>query len=279
MFDGHAGYGAALAASLQFHHILHEKLVDIIELLLPKRDATPSTIPHPLAFVKNISKDELIVGALEASFYEMDSVLSEDRDKYRNAGGCTALVALFILGKMYVANAGDSRAIMCQRLSKDIFRPESDTKHQNGKGCEPDHHIFAVPLSFDHTPDTERPRLLSIGKLNSNLMGGEYNAVEYAKKPLTRDLGARTLYRQGAMKGWAYKTLTREDLKMPLVTGECSGFTGPRYINVLRSDAIVNKLEGSHCWFIFHPKKHNKMGSYQQSSLGIFKFSANSEDH
>lgn len=35
IFDGHAGFGASLAASHQFHHILHEKLVDIIELLLP----------------------------------------------------------------------------------------------------------------------------------------------------------------------------------------------------------------------------------------------------
>lgn len=34
-FDGHAGYGAALAASHQFHHILHEKLVDVIEMLMP----------------------------------------------------------------------------------------------------------------------------------------------------------------------------------------------------------------------------------------------------
>lgn len=33
-------------------------------------------------------------------------------------------------------------------------------------------------------------------------------------------MGTRILYKQGNMKGWTYKTLTREDLKMPIVTGE-----------------------------------------------------------
>lgn len=51
-------------------------------------------------------------------------------------------------------------------------------------------------------------------------MGGEYIAMEYAKKPMTKDLGTRILYKQGNMKGWTYKTLQKDDLKMPIVTGE-----------------------------------------------------------
>lgn len=235
IFDGHAGYGAALAASHQFHHILHEKLVDIIDILMPKlpqsliasdgNGTTANTIPSPLLFHKTVTLDELIIGALESSFNEMDSVLAEDRDKYRNAGGCTALVSLFICGKMYVANAGDSRAILCQRLSHSIIKAEIDKNivlngNCSGDDDESDFHIFPVPFSFDHTPDTERSRLMYVGKLNPNLMGGEYIAMEYAKKPMTKDLGTRILYRQATMKGWTYKTVTREDLKMPIVTGE-----------------------------------------------------------
>ena len=222
IFDGHAGYGAALAASNQFHHILHEKLVDIIDLLMPKvetKEETAPVIPHPFIFHKHISKDELIIGVLESAFTDMDAMLAEDRDKYRNAGGCTALVALFILGKLYVSNAGDSRAVLCQRLSKKMLL----SGHQNGyeKNLDDsDFEVFATPFSYDHTPDTERSRLLTVGKLNPGLMAGEYIAMEYAKKPMTKDLGTRILYRQGAMKGWTYKTLTREDLKMPIVTGE-----------------------------------------------------------
>lgn len=218
IFDGHAGYGAALAASHQFHHILHEKLVDIIELLLPT-NANESPPMFPLMFHKTVSKDELIIGALESSFYDMDSVLAEDRSKYRNAGGCTSVVTLFILGKMYVANAGDSRAILAQRLSKDMIKMQTDKPYPNGTSDSDDYKIIATPFSFDHTPDTERGRILSLGKVHPDLMGGEYIAIEYAKKPMTKDLGTRILYKKGNMKGWTYKTLTKDDLKMPIVTG------------------------------------------------------------
>lgn len=236
IFDGHAGYGASLAASLQFQHILHEKLVDILELLLPSEGQKTPVFPAML-FHKTISKDELIVGALESAFYEMDAMLVEDRSKYRNAGGCTSVVTLFILGSVYVANAGDSRAILAQKLSKKViqmqrsephstnYRPQTNGHVANGSNGTNDENVddfqtIATPFSFDHTPDTERTRVLALGKQCPHLLGGEYIAVEYAKKPLTRDLGTRILYKQGNMKGWTYKTLTKDDLKMPIVTGE-----------------------------------------------------------
>ncbi|XP_037030492.1 protein phosphatase 1H [Bradysia coprophila] len=232
-FDGHAGYGAALAASNQFHYILHEKLVDVIDMLMPAVTfAAPApSFPHPMTFQRSVSKDELIIGALESAFIEMDALLAEDRDKYRNAGGCTALVTLFIFGKMFVANAGDSRAVLCQRMSKKVFKMHSNSVIPNSverelnsrdgeEASDSEMHIFPISFSHDHTPDTERPRLMSTGKLNPTLMGGAYVAMEYAKRPMFKDLGQRVLYRQGSMKGWAYKTLTADDLRMPIVTGE-----------------------------------------------------------
>lgn len=38
-----------------------------------------------------------------------DAQIEREKAVYNITGGCTALVAVFILGKLYVANAGDSR--------------------------------------------------------------------------------------------------------------------------------------------------------------------------
>lgn len=199
--------------------------MDIIDLLwefpIGDRKNIIDSIPHPISFHRNISKDELIIGALEAAFLDMDALLAEDRSKYRNAGGCTALVALFISGKMFVSNAGDSRAVLCHQMENlDAENAASKVRVQSVDGPEKEFQAFPVPFSFDHTPETERNRLMTVAQLNPILLAGEYIGIEYAKRPLQRDLGKRVLYRQGTMKGWAYKTLTTDDLKMPIVTGE-----------------------------------------------------------
>lgn len=188
-----------------------------------------------MAFYRNVSKYELIVGALESAFLEMDALLAGDRKKYRNAGGCTALVTLFIDGQMFVANAGDSRAILCQRVpaaeSSNITNGDinhcsvdgnnqNSVKHENTEQDQSEWCVFSQPFSYDHTPETERTRLMTTAQLNPHLMAGEYAATEYAKRPMQRDLGKRVLYRQGSMIGWAYKTLTFDDLRIPIVTGE-----------------------------------------------------------
>jgi len=101
-----------------------------------------------------------------------------------------------------------------------MIRMQSGKPYSNGNGTSNDYQIIATPLSNDHTPATERNRLLQLGKQCPHLMGGEYIAMEYAKRPMTRDLGTNVLFRQGQMKGWALKTINRDDLKMPIVTGE-----------------------------------------------------------
>ncbi|XP_053948436.1 protein phosphatase 1H isoform X1 [Anastrepha ludens] len=230
IFDGHAGYGAALAASHQFHHILHEKLVDCLELLLRPDEESINANPnsgflHPSQLHRRVSKDDLIIGALESAFFSMDALIAQDRNRYRDAGGCTACVALFINGKLFVANAGDSRAVLCQRRSGTTH----DEKHKSATSTTSvisaerntdAQEVFAVPFSFDHTPETERQRLLTVALLVPHLIGEQYTAMEYSKRPNAKDLGQRILCRQGTMKGWTYKTLTGEDLRMPVVTGE-----------------------------------------------------------
>lgn len=55
------------------------------------------------------SMSEIICGAMEATFLELDEALFRDSQLYDIQGGCTAIIALFAESKLYVANAGDSR--------------------------------------------------------------------------------------------------------------------------------------------------------------------------
>ena len=56
--------------------------------------------------------------------------------------------------------------------------------------------------------------------MHPELLGGEYTHLDFIRRPLRQDLGRRVLYRDHYMSGWAYKTLTPDDLKYPLVCGE-----------------------------------------------------------
>lgn len=78
--------------------------------------------------------------------FVQDQLIAEDRNKYQAAGGCTALVALFLMGKLYVANAGDSRAVIC-------------------------HNTNFKPISVDFTPENERDRIRNLAEEQPALLG------------------------------------------------------------------------------------------------------------
>lgn len=51
-------------------------------------------------------------------------------------------------------------------------------------------------------------------------LGKEFTFREYTRQPKSADLGRRIMYRDAHMKGWAYKTLQPEDLKIPVISGQ-----------------------------------------------------------
>ena len=64
--------------------------------------------------------EELVTGCLEEAFWHMDSSALAARSEWTITGGSTALVALFICDRIFVANAGDSRAVVFR--SKEEYR-------------------------------------------------------------------------------------------------------------------------------------------------------------
>ncbi|XP_053341053.1 protein phosphatase 1H [Clarias gariepinus] len=232
LFDGHAGSGAAVFASKLLHLHIEEQLQSVLEILQKPSMQPPTCLgeetslhvrpsgssqralsraaslrgaagapgspntPTPRFFMeKKVKQESLVVGAIENAFKEVDKHIGRERGVYDISGGCTALVAMHLLGKLYVANAGDSRAIILR----------------TGE---------ILPMSSAFTPETERQRLQCLAYMQPHLLGNEFTHLEFPRTVCKKEVGKRMLYRDYTMKGWAYKTVQEDDLKFPLVFGE-----------------------------------------------------------
>ena len=153
----------------------------------------------------------------------MDQLIEGDKRSYQSpvcSGGCTVLVSLFILGRVFVANAGDSRAVLLTKK----FSPRSE-REETSEGTEKEEKMkeetLVRPVSFDFTPESERERIKMIALINPSLIGRHFSPVEFLRRPTRQDLGQQLLVRDVFMnKGWTLKTVTHSDLgKIPLISG------------------------------------------------------------
>uniref|UniRef100_A0A7N8XV62 Protein phosphatase, Mg2+/Mn2+ dependent, 1H n=1 Tax=Mastacembelus armatus TaxID=205130 RepID=A0A7N8XV62_9TELE len=231
LFDGHAGSGAAVVASRLLHHHIALHLQEVMEILctpnlLPPTcldeepmnhhltptsqralnraaslrgaagaPGSPSTPPTRFFTEKKVSHESLVIGAIENAFKDMDVQIEKEKAVYNISGGCTALVAVYLLGKLYVGNAGDSRAI--------IIRAGE-----------------VIPMSAEFTPESERQRLQFLAYMQPHLLGNEFTHLEFPRRVQRKEVGKKMLYRDFTMSGWAYKTIEEDDLKFPLIYGE-----------------------------------------------------------
>uniref|UniRef100_A0A669ESW2 Protein phosphatase 1H n=1 Tax=Oreochromis niloticus TaxID=8128 RepID=A0A669ESW2_ORENI len=235
LFDGHAGSGAAVVASRLLQHHIACQLQAVIEILrnlasppptvlgeepdcnpylqgnTPHRALTraaslrgatgapgsPCSTPPPPRFFteKKIQHESLVIGAIENAFKEMDAQIEREKQVFNITGGCTALTVVYLLGKLFVGNAGDSRAIIIRNNE-------------------------IIPMSTEFTPESERQRLQFLGFMQPHLLGNEFTHLEFPRRVQRKEVGKRMLYRDFTMNGWAYKTIEDEDLKFPLIYGE-----------------------------------------------------------
>ncbi|XP_077650266.1 protein phosphatase 1J-like [Urocitellus parryii] len=189
LFDGHGSGGAAKMASWLLHRHIQEQLKDLVETLqdhsppplcLPCTSGTPgsSDSTHLIgpqscwSSQKEVTHESLVVGAIENAFQLMVSEQMAREQEclgHQVEGGCCALVVVYLLGKVYVANAGDSRAIIVR----------------NGE---------IIPMFPEFTPETERQHLQLLGFLKPELLGGEFTHLEFPCRAQPKELGQRMLY-------------------------------------------------------------------------------------
>uniref|UniRef100_A0A673KR69 PPM-type phosphatase domain-containing protein n=1 Tax=Sinocyclocheilus rhinocerous TaxID=307959 RepID=A0A673KR69_9TELE len=215
LFDGHAGSGAAVVASRLLHQHIVEQLQGVLEVLtnlasLPPtvlgeepnyhpspgtqraltraaslRGATgapgsPCTPPTRFFVEKKVQHESLVTGALENAFKEMDAQIETEKAIYNISGGCTVLVVVFLLGKLYVANAGDSSIHSC---------------NMKNMRCNSLHNSNKV-----------------LGFMQPHLLGGEFTHLEFPRRVQRKEVGKKMLYRDFTMTGWRHSKT--QDLKI-----------------------------------------------------------------
>uniref|UniRef100_A0A9J8AEM7 Protein phosphatase, Mg2+/Mn2+ dependent, 1J n=1 Tax=Cyprinus carpio carpio TaxID=630221 RepID=A0A9J8AEM7_CYPCA len=222
VFDGHAGSGAALMASKLLQRIIRDRLCDVAHLLENQNSPPPiclakngspfqaeakkgacldgeeqdGLLDEPRFHMeKDISVESLVMGIIETAFRQMDDLIEKEKESFNISGGCCSLIAIHLLGKLYVANAGDSRAIIVRNNE-------------------------VIPMSNEFTPESERQRLQYLGFLKPELLGNEFTHIEFPRRIQHNELGKKMLFRDHTMTGWAYKTIVEDDLKFPLIYGE-----------------------------------------------------------
>lgn len=199
IFDGHAGTGVSLMVADQFINHLQEKLVEaraeLFRCAYPELFDVGNNCWYPQNYPKTLfTVDNLVTGALESAFQAMDEQIVRESVSFSLPGGCTALVALFILGRLFIANAGDCRAV--------VFT-DNET----------------VQMSTEFTPDRERERINMLGYCRPDLLHGLFTYKTFWRMPRTeQEVGKKMLCRGPMDQGWHYETVTSEDLgKVPLV--------------------------------------------------------------
>lgn len=192
IFDGHAGPDAAVMASKLLHKLIEEKLNGVKDFIFEIAGPTKGQLGESKHDSKSISIHSLVIGALEQSFISMDQQIIDEKQNYTISGGCAVIVALFLLGKLYIANAGDCRAIYCNKK-------------------------VTVQLSNDMTPHYERQRIMIQAMTRPELIGEDFTYNEYTRRITRNDIGKRILYRGPMMTGWSYKVADEDDLKVPLI--------------------------------------------------------------
>ncbi|KAK3797976.1 hypothetical protein RRG08_008448 [Elysia crispata] len=198
IFDGHAGAGAALMAADQLINHLQEKLVaiqDDLFLRLP-RESTASCFDDSKSKYININIDILVTGALESAFCDFDEHIAREKNMFNITGGCAAIVVLVMMDRVYVAHAGDCRAVAY--IGNDN-----------------------VIMAREFTPMTDSERIQAVANLKPDLTYSFFSD-NYFLKPLSKkDLGTQVYCRLPHRRGWYYKEVTEEDLSKPsLVAGQ-----------------------------------------------------------
>uniref|UniRef100_A0A670YME6 Protein phosphatase, Mg2+/Mn2+ dependent 1J n=1 Tax=Pseudonaja textilis TaxID=8673 RepID=A0A670YME6_PSETE len=223
LFDGHAGSGAAIMASKLLHFHIRDQLQDLVDILqdssappicLQKGPSTvltessktslaedaeaPNNALPRFHMEKVVSRESLVVGAIENAFKQMVSKQNKNRlekaDCFSVPIEQNNIIGRVLAGQLVQppTQAGDLTLFLVQQ--------------------------YRITMGSSMSPKAWKTKTL--GYLRPELLGNEFTYFEFPRRIQQKEVGKKMLYRDQNMNGWAYKRIEEDDLKFPLVYGE-----------------------------------------------------------
>jgi len=184
-------------------------------------------INNMLANGQDFTNGSKITTAITTSFSTMESMVRSQCEKEGWTDGSCCILAVFVNDVIYIANLGDSKAVLCRRLKKKgppslCTVPHVDVSGGNGGRASIlshtfpwDHHGSAIPpppaaeylaLTADHKPAllSERER---IEKCGGRVEGGRImcsSGLTYLSLAVSRSFGDEAMKRFGATATHGY---------------------------------------------------------------------------
>ncbi|KAL6074621.1 protein-serine/threonine phosphatase, variant 2 [Balamuthia mandrillaris] len=249
VFDGHGGSKAAELAAIH--------LSGVLEQMLNKRDKRLQMAKlSKQRYNDEDDEDEInewddMDRVLLKTFAKLDELILQSGTE----SGCTANVAWLSLdeGALWVANAGDSRAVLCNGWGE---ASSDGSVGGNGGGMSG----VAERISRDHTPfiASERDRIMSLGGFVSE-KGRVQNDLAVSRslgdakcKPFVTcepqvyriplyDSSSGGHMRRGARRGPRRIKRNRSRTRVNLVSGSSSSARGPRFL-IMACDGLWDEV-------------------------------------
>ncbi|KAM3373725.1 putative protein phosphatase 2C 51 isoform X1 [Capsicum galapagoense] len=204
VFDGHGGKEASEMASQRIlDYLLLHVIFNTYKNLFSHSKEHEEAGPYGLKFkVDDESTHGILEKALLRTIQDIDSEFSQEALKNDYVSGSTAIVVLWMNGKILVGNLGDSKALVCSRKAHFDQDNEGDFVTR----------LQAEELTNDHHPDRddEKARIHAAGGVVLTVGVPRVNGI----LAVSRSIGDIRLKRYGVISepevtGW--RRLSNED--------------------------------------------------------------------
>jgi integrin-linked kinase-associated serine/threonine phosphatase 2C len=273
IYDGHGGSCTVGYVREHLHENIASCMVDILDKEYPDQLAEAEN-----KRAKLLNKTEVVKAAILQGFQKTEEGVEQEGAKNGWKDGSCAVMLIIVNNIVYVANLGDSKAVLCRRKQKAASLSDAATSGSSTDGfsfkstvsifaanaikCAP--LVDAKGLTKDHTcrQVSEKQRILKAG---GRIENGRINGV----MQVSRSFGDLALKKFGVSAepdlGVLFKLTERDEFVILGCDGLWERYNKDMAVRFIRERSIAHQT------FLAHPELHTSDCIYPEQHWGLKK--------